>query len=1173
MKHLKRLTIFVLSLIAVIVCALGIVACGDDKDTGNNGNNGGNTGDNEECAVHEYGEWTVTVEATCTTDGSKKHVCKKCNKEESESISAIGHAWNAGSVTKAATCTEKGVKTFTCTHNSAHTKTEEIAEDSAAHAWDAGSVTKAATCTAKGEKTFTCKHNSAHTKTEEIAEDSDNHLNIVTDAAVAATCATKGKTAGSHCEDCKTVVVAQKEIAIDLNAHKLVLIPSECVAPTCTTKGLNKYKCENAGCEKVSESEVALLGHDWDNVRTCEQGHTCSRCDAAEPALGHNYVPHVLPRSGCTENEVTSFECSVCGDSYEKITAMATGHTIDNNGWICDNDSGVKVEGKCEYEYTYLGLCAACGSKIEKHENVVRHNVVIETIAAKCNEEGTKTYSCADCEEYKGDVVKFTDATAHNWVEESGNLKCEYCSLTKTVISGSGTSATVDKSQLAQSGQTEVELDNVKIALDQTVAGAIDGTVEVAANEVDTESLGLTEEQKKQMGNSTVYDFSLTVENQGVDFKGGKVTVTIPYALQDGDDPENIAVWYIYNDETDGETKVETIYATYKEDFVTKEGFVTFETEHFSKYTVTRLTAAERCALYGHNYKVTKEQAHTCTQDGYKIQVCLRCGDSQIVDYVMATGHNFEVTSETAATCTQNGKAVYTCNNDGCRESYEVELRMLGHKWVKDEDKSKAASCTEAGYTKYLCENGCGETYMQTLAQKDHRYTSEITAPTCTETGFTTHSCRTCDSVYKDSYKNATGHSYVATVVEPDCETMTDGYTKHVCSVCEHRGEDTDIVKAAHNWDIEEATCGKGQLCLVCGATGAAATGDHHMSDGVCTVCGVGCVHDYKVNVKEATCTEAGYTLSTCKICGAEEKSDYVAALGHFGSTECERCHIRLIEEEFFNNALSSLFSQEFSFCVNGVHFVLEFDGDFQQYDIDFAELLITVDKDGVVTGYGFGTYSATGSDSPLEVKGEVTAVLKDGYLYIKMVMPDGWVNGNSISEEVLTNYKVIPFADLGENYDYIQKQIELISEIYSWVKTEAFPIIQNVLEINEKQVAKVLNMLADKFLVVNRKTGGYVITLNADALSELGHNLTGKTISENLDMIFGENSFAKLKTGILDIAKSSLGDVVEMLEAHGLKVSEVVAAANKLIPIITGEDVTVGNLLEIGRASCRERV
>ncbi len=1192
MKHLKRLTIFVLSLIAVIVCALGLVACGDDKDKGDDGNNG-------QCTAHEYGEWQVTLEATCTTDGSKKRVCTKCNHEEAEAISAFGHSWNSGEVTTAATCTTRGVKTFTCTHDGAHKKTEEIAIDTSAHSWDSGEVTTAATCTTRGVKTFTCTHDGAHKKTEEIAIDTSahswdsgevttaatcttrgvktftcthdgahkkteevaldltNHIHIVTDSAVAATCVSKGKTAGSHCEDCDAVIVAQIDIAVDLNAHKLVKVAEESVAPTCTEKGVDKYMCSNDGCTHTNTVEIALLGHDWDKARTCVQGHTCSRCDAEEPALGHSYESRIRTELSCEDNEITLFECATCHDSYEKITAFATGHTIDNNGWICDNDSGVKVEGKCEYEYTYLGLCAACGSKIEKHENVVRHNVVIETIAAKCNEEGTKTYSCADCEEYKGDVVKFTDATAHNWVEESGNLKCEYCNLTKTVISGSGNSATVNKEQLATSGQTEVALGNAKIALDETVAEAINGTVEVAANEVkDTDSLGLTEEQKKQMGNSTVYDFSLTVgDGDNVDFGGGKVTVTIPYVLQEGDDPENIAIWYISNDEVNGEAKVETIRATYK------DGYVTFETEHFSVYTVTRLTAVERCALYRHNYEVTKNQEPSCTQDGYKIKVCRRCGDSQLIDYVKANGHDYKATA-TNATCTENGKVVYNCANAGCDAHYEEEIRMLGHKWVKDEDNSKAATCTSAGYTQYLCGNGCGETYMQTLAQKDHRYDSVVTAPTCTETGFTTHSCRTCDSVYKDSYKNATGHEYVATVVAPVCETMTDGYTKHVCSVCEHRGEDTDIVKAAHNWDIEEATCGKGQLCLVCGATGAAATGDHHMSDGVCTVCGVGCVHDYKVNVKEATCTEAGYTLSTCKICGAEEKSDYVAALGHFGSTECERCHIRLIEEEFFNNALSSLFSQEFSFCVNGVHFVLEFDGDFQQYDIDFAELLITLDKDGVVTGYGFGTYSATGSDSPLEVKGEVTAVLKDGYLYIKMIMPDGWVNGNSISEEVLTNYKVIPFADLGENYDYIQKQIELISEIYSWVKTEAFPIIQNVLEINEKQVAKVLNMLADKFLVVNRKTGGYVITLNADALSELGNNLKSKTIAENLDIIFGEGSFAKLKAGILDIANSSLGDVVEMLEAHGLKVSEVVAAANKLIPIITGEDVTVDNLL-----------
>ena len=107
MKHLRRLSIFVLSLIAVIVCALGLVACGDDKDpdTGNNGGNepgGEQPGGNEGCTAHTYGEWQITLEATCTTDGTKKHVCTKCKHEETEKIDAIGHSWDEGTVTKAA---------------------------------------------------------------------------------------------------------------------------------------------------------------------------------------------------------------------------------------------------------------------------------------------------------------------------------------------------------------------------------------------------------------------------------------------------------------------------------------------------------------------------------------------------------------------------------------------------------------------------------------------------------------------------------------------------------------------------------------------------------------------------------------------------------------------------------------------------------------------------------------------------------------------------------------------------------------------------------------------------------------------------------------------------------------------------------------------------------------
>ncbi|MBR2431977.1 MAG: hypothetical protein IKB23_03585, partial [Clostridia bacterium] len=66
------------------------------------------------------------------------------------------------------TCSAKGTKTYTCTHNSAHTKTEDVAIDENAHAWNSGEITANPTCSEVGTKTYTCTHNSAHTKTEDV---------------------------------------------------------------------------------------------------------------------------------------------------------------------------------------------------------------------------------------------------------------------------------------------------------------------------------------------------------------------------------------------------------------------------------------------------------------------------------------------------------------------------------------------------------------------------------------------------------------------------------------------------------------------------------------------------------------------------------------------------------------------------------------------------------------------------------------------------------------------------------------------------------------------------------------------------------------------------------------------------------------------------------------------
>ncbi len=64
--------------------------------------------------VHEFGEWTTTEKADCTTDGINERYCS-CGEKQTQIIEASGHKYNNGEITAEATCNQSGVKTFTCT--------------------------------------------------------------------------------------------------------------------------------------------------------------------------------------------------------------------------------------------------------------------------------------------------------------------------------------------------------------------------------------------------------------------------------------------------------------------------------------------------------------------------------------------------------------------------------------------------------------------------------------------------------------------------------------------------------------------------------------------------------------------------------------------------------------------------------------------------------------------------------------------------------------------------------------------------------------------------------------------------------------------------------------------------------------------------------------------------
>lgn len=187
------------------------------------------------CA-HRFGEWKVTVAATCTKDGVSRRICSICGVVEEKPVPATGHKFSAWTVTKAATCTESGISTRKC---SVCGTEETMIVPSLGHSMTA-TAGKAATCTEAGNSAYwTCSRchkffSDAAGKTE-IAKDSwiINALghDVGTRGAVAATCYASGHEADTYCKRCGIVITAGATI---LATGKHTYVDGVCT--TCGTR-------------------------------------------------------------------------------------------------------------------------------------------------------------------------------------------------------------------------------------------------------------------------------------------------------------------------------------------------------------------------------------------------------------------------------------------------------------------------------------------------------------------------------------------------------------------------------------------------------------------------------------------------------------------------------------------------------------------------------------------------------------------------------------------------------------------------------------------------------------------------------------------------------------------------------------------------------------------------
>ena len=289
-----------------------------------------------------------------------------------------------------------GYAVFTTTHFSYYTVVRMTPEERCAYykSHNFERTVVPATCVTGGYTLDVCTR-CGHRETSNETEALGHVWDVKT---LESTCTVAGRTV----KTCKACEIVHTELGTALG-HKMSETPVETVAPTCTAKGKNVYRCTNDGCEYFTVEEIAQLGHEY----------TTTTVDPTCVVAGY-----------------TSTKCQRCGD--ESVTVIAAlGHEYVDS--IC-----VRCNTECAHEFEY-GVCKYCDKVKEKPviPEVCKHPTLIVTYEflnadKKLCSEGVKiTESCADCD-YKYTFTRFECYTWHVDVDLSAYDVCKSHSLSYT---------------------------------------------------------------------------------------------------------------------------------------------------------------------------------------------------------------------------------------------------------------------------------------------------------------------------------------------------------------------------------------------------------------------------------------------------------------------------------------------------------------------------------------------------------------------------------------------------------------------------------------------------------------------------------------------------------------------------------------------------------------------
>ena len=531
---------------------------------------------------HDWGSWTVTKEAACMEDGSRKHTCAICGVEASEAIPSLGHDYE--SVVTAPTCTEKGYTTHTCSRcGAAETQVVSKLQKQAVSwlldqiTWTYGSitdVTNTAYNDTEGGGALTYSSND-----ERVATVDANGQAAIVGAGTATITVTAAKVPGLYAETSASYTLIIRKAALTVTARDAAITYGQAPANNGWTASGFAY---DDGADDVTGTAVYTCSYEQYGKAGTYAIHV-SGLSAANYDI--TFVPGTLTVSKAADYTITLDNLTQRDDSITSVTASIAPQ---------DATAQIQVEYQVNDQWT-TDLPTAAGEYAVRASLTASDNIQTDsaftsgtlTIQQSVEVDGTGVSVTVDGG--KAEITVTEDELADIVDNAEGDVSMNLGGVEgvdELVLPGSLLEAL---SESDKAGGLTITTEDASISMGgavlDTVASAITGDEDtVAVKLAAVEEEDLTDLQQEALNSITqeavIVEVSLVITHADgspdteLHQLGGNVEITVPFT---GEVPEGKYIVVCYLSDDGNVTYVRAAY-----DAETKQ--ITFTTNHFSNY-------------------------------------------------------------------------------------------------------------------------------------------------------------------------------------------------------------------------------------------------------------------------------------------------------------------------------------------------------------------------------------------------------------------------------------------------------------------------------------------------------------------------------------------------------------------------------------------------------------